>query len=713
MLTKTQEIKGSLAKLLATENLVVEHKNCATASFNIDERVLILPKWDRASTIVYDLLVGHEVGHALFTPVWGDFECPTSYVNVTEDARVEKLMKRRYPGLRKSFFFGYKELNDRDFFSISGEDLDTYSLIDRINLYFKLGIVDVEIPFSNKEKILVEKVEKIETFDEAVAVATEIWIFAKEQQKELEQLANVPLSGTDGGGTDSSNTESYNDTQSSVGEEGAMTHEEMLEEAERREENNNQDADDECPGGTHANSVDNVSTQESFDKATKGLNDTYSGSNTIYIDMPSIKTSNYVVDWEVIHDWIATCRDDNADYSWADDHYNQFKKGIVNEVNYLVKEFECKKAADAYSRSKTSRTGVLDCSKLHTYKYNEDLFKKVTSIPEGKNHGMLFCLDWSGSMGSTMLPTIKQLLILCMFCKKVNIPFEVYAFTNEWWQAERSIYETEFISDKEYLKKNEIFVSKQFFRMMNIISSRSNAQNFEIQCLNIFREVMCMAHYCGYRQTIGMSLSGTPLNEAIMVVNNIIPEFKAYAKVSKVNLCILTDGESGPSVYGSEVISYDGNSTRMTQRRVDCGSKIIIRDRKLGRTYNNLYSWYEITNLFIQNLKESNPDVNVMGIRLIDGNGLTSYYRFFCKQTMEGLSIIKKMWTKDKSAILPDPIAYDALYAISTKGSNESNTGLDVAPGSSKSEVKAAFKKMLAKKSSNKKVLNSFIDTIA
>lgn len=712
MLTKIQEIKGSLAKLLATENLVVEHKNCSTASFNVDERVLILPKWDRASTIVYDLLVGHEVGHALFTPVWESFDCPMSYVNVTEDARVEKLMKRRYPGLRKSFFFGYKELNDRDFFSIAGEDLDTYTLIDRINLYFKIGIGEVDIPFNDEEKVLLEKVEKIETFDEAVAVATEIWIFSKEQQKNLEQLANVPLSGTDGGGTDSSNTSSGDDTQFSVGEEGAMTHEEMLEEAERREENNNQNVDDECPGGT-TGSQGNVSTQESFDKATKGLNDTYSGGNAIYIDMPVLKTSNYVVDWEVIHDWIATCRTHDTDYSWVDNNYNEFKKSVVNEVNYLVKEFECKKAAEAYSRSQTSRTGVLDCSKLHTYKYNEDLFKKVTSIPEGKNHGMIFCLDWSGSMASTMLPTIKQLLILCMFCKKVNIPFEVYAFTNEWWQAERSIYETEFISDKEYLKKNELFVSKQYFRMMNIISSRSNKQKFEMQCLNIFREVVCMTHYCGYRQTIGMSLSGTPLNEAIMVVKHIIPEFKAYAKVSKVNLCILTDGESQPSVYGAEVFSYDGNSTRLTQRRVDCGAKIIIRDRKIGRTYNNLYSWYEVTNLYIQNLKEHNPDVNVMGIRLIDGNGLTSYYRFFCKETMEGLSNIKKMWTKDKSVILPNPIAYDALYAISTKGYNENNIGLDVVAGSSKSEVKAAFKKMLAKKSSNKKVLNSFIDTIA
>ena len=62
------EIKSQLAKLLATEDLVVEHKNVATAQFNVEHRVLTLPMWKRASNSVYDMLVGHEVGHALFTP---------------------------------------------------------------------------------------------------------------------------------------------------------------------------------------------------------------------------------------------------------------------------------------------------------------------------------------------------------------------------------------------------------------------------------------------------------------------------------------------------------------------------------------------------------------------------------------------------------------------------------------------------------------------
>ena len=147
---QSQEIKGNLARLLATENLIVEHRKTPTASFDVDRRVLTLPMWDKASSIVYDMLVGHEVGHALFTPNedWcAVADCPKDFVNVIEDARIEKLMKRKFPGLRKSFAGGYKELNDLDFFDIEDQDVGKFSLIDRINLHFKVGAAAM-IPFS-------------------------------------------------------------------------------------------------------------------------------------------------------------------------------------------------------------------------------------------------------------------------------------------------------------------------------------------------------------------------------------------------------------------------------------------------------------------------------------------------------------------------------------------------------------------------------------
>ena len=107
---------------------------------------------------------------------------------------------------------------------------------------------------------------------------------------------------------------------------------------------------------------------------------------------------------------------------------------IVKERSQLSGQgvLNVRKQQTLYSRSHVSKTGVLDCTKLHTYKYNEDLFKKVNVIPDGKNHGLIFILDWSGSMGGIIEDTVKQLMNLVWFCSKVNIPFEVYIFSNQY-----------------------------------------------------------------------------------------------------------------------------------------------------------------------------------------------------------------------------------------------------------------------------------------
>ena len=134
------EIKSQLAKLLATEDLIVEHKQVETAQFNVHTRVLILPLWEKASNAVYDMLVGHEVGHALFTPDRWDWteRVPQTFVNVCEDARIEKLIKRKYMGLAKTFYTAYNELNEKDFFDIASEDINTFNLADRANLHLSL-----------------------------------------------------------------------------------------------------------------------------------------------------------------------------------------------------------------------------------------------------------------------------------------------------------------------------------------------------------------------------------------------------------------------------------------------------------------------------------------------------------------------------------------------------------------------------------------------
>ena len=38
----TQEVKGTLAKLLATENLTVEHRRVSTAAVDVEKRLLVV-----------------------------------------------------------------------------------------------------------------------------------------------------------------------------------------------------------------------------------------------------------------------------------------------------------------------------------------------------------------------------------------------------------------------------------------------------------------------------------------------------------------------------------------------------------------------------------------------------------------------------------------------------------------------------------------------
>ena len=721
-MTKNNEIKGNLARLLATENLVVEHKHCSTACFDVDRRVLTLPKWDKASDVVYDMLVGHEVGHALFTPNedWRDTaDCPKDFVNVIEDARIEKLMKRKYPGLKKSFVGGYKELNDRDFFNIHGEDIDSLTLIDRINLHFKIG-ANALIPFSIEEKVFVARTDIAETFEEVLQIAIDVHKFSNE----FEHVAEIPTSSSDQS-DEGQDEEDQIESQEEDQEEDSEDKDELDIQANFGGAGSSSKADfnpddyEEEEEESGSEGGDTSETQRSFNEKAENLSSrNYGGRDTRYIEIPkNVDLDNHLVDWSVLHDWIdSQASDVEGVYDNVDSDYKDFRKQSQKEVSYLVKEFECKKSADAYARSGQSKTGVLDTTKLHTYKYNEDIFKRITVVPDGKNHGLIFILDWSGSMQHELLPTVKQLINLTSFCKKVQIPFEVYAFTNEWFAAKRAIENVAGNTSNDYdyynrkwdgLGKNEFYIDNTFFHLMNFISSRSNSRDYERMCKNLYREAYYYKNYGKYQYTIGVGLSGTPLNEAIVLLNYILPEFKKQNDLQKVNVCILTDGEASQSAYGREQYVDHKDENVVRPARIDWGN--CLRDRQTGRVYPE-FDYESVTNVFIQQVRDRNPGVNVIGFRILSGSNLSNFvqrYGSFDKYTE-----IQKQWKKDKSAIIPNPAAFTALYAINSNYLNES-TELNVQSGAKKADISRAFKKMLKGKSTNKKLLSSFIEYVS
>ena len=79
--------------------------------------------------------------------------------------------------------------------------------------------------------------------------------------------------------------------------------------------------------------------------------------------------------------------------------------------------------------------------KLWQYKLEDKIFNQVEIHKDAKNHGFQMFIDWSGSMGNHLLACYTQALKLALFCKAVNIPFDVYTWTNRVGEHYHSYWE--------------------------------------------------------------------------------------------------------------------------------------------------------------------------------------------------------------------------------------------------------------------------------
>ena len=709
------EIRGTLARLLATEDLIVEHKKVDTACFNVHTRCLTLPLWEKASDSVYNMLVLHEISHSLWTPNidWSkNHKIPQQFINVCEDVRVEKLCKRKYPGSPKSFYAGYKELAEQDFFLIDDTDLETYNLADRVNLYFKIGnYVDVPIQVGEETEIA-NLIANAETFDDVLIAAKVLYEYCKQkQQEEIESSpdsqetsqsgASDAMNQDEGGGEESENeqpgeTDSYGGTAQ-------------------------QDQSTQSQGGHQGSekAEPEVKTMDTLEESLKDLIGG-SGAESVYLELPQLDLKRVIVPNAEIH---SKCKEnwssylEHYEYQYSDifgevdRKFVDFKRSAQKEVNYLVKEFECRKAADSYARSTTARTGVLDCSRIHSYKYSEDLFKKITTLADGKNHGLVFVLDWSGSMASVMSDTVKQLFNLIWFCKKVAIPFEVYAFTHDYPLISYDAEGKSIIRKLSYQKKDNMIRVEEHFSMMNLLTSKVNNKTLDEQMKNIFR----LAHHfqesysCKYNVPMGLSLSGTPLNEALISLHQILPQFQKQNKLQKVQCVILTDGEANAPKYHHEFIrKWEENPYMGT---CSIGPNSFLRDRKTGNTYSLGSSWWKFTDVILHNLRDTFVNTNFIGIRVIESRDAGNFIRRYCGYSGSDYDDVMNSWKKEKSFTLKTS-GYHAYFGISSTSISQ-DTEFSVSEDASKSQIKTAFVKSLKSKKMNRRILGEFVSLVA
>lgn len=262
-----------LAQLLASEGITVEHRpDATTAWFELDSRRLVLPQWENKNQSVYDFLVGHEVGHAKYTPAdeWksesiriggeGNSMIAKDYINVVEDARIERMIKREFPGLRSDFVAGYKELASMDAFGLQGRDVASLPLVDRINLYYKLGVhTGMVVPFSTEEQVFIDRINAAKTFKDVCDISADLYEFAKQQKKEREEQQGNDGSGMtqskDGkdrksgkGQASDGGKEERQDRSSGNGEEDSNSDKSETREAGNEDQSGRNDASDDTDG---------------------------------------------------------------------------------------------------------------------------------------------------------------------------------------------------------------------------------------------------------------------------------------------------------------------------------------------------------------------------------------------------------------------------------------------------------------------------------
>ena len=586
--------KSNLAKLLATENVNVQYRKAKTASFNPTTRTLIIPIMKEMSNDLHDLLVGHEVGHAHDTPKdgWHDAVHANGsnykgFLNVVEDARIEKRMKRRYPGLRKSFKNGFDDLMQRDFFGVAFRNLNTLPFIDRVNLITKSDYT-LDIDFNAEETVLLDKVKAIETWDDAVRVTNELWAFSKEEMSKLSEHGGHE--GFDDSGYDDSDSYGEDDPSeddqdgesgSGEGKSSGEKNDKSDESAADQKSTESDDGDDGENDGyrnilnrnkqSAASDFDQYSdepvceTDNNFRKNEITLIDEKS-LDYVYAKLPTPILSKIITPAKRVQELLTEeFSKQNAEYeSVSTTLYNDFKRKNERYISLLAKEFEMRKAATKYAKSRLSNTGDVDISKIYKYQIDDNIFRKMMKVPKGKSHGLVLLLDKSGSMSQNMASSIEQILILALFCRKVNIPFKVYGFGNaiavrqidypnemKAWEKQLELSSLSSWNDMYgTFSKNDGELETNVVYLREVINSQMGNASFQkavknLCCLmNSYGYGTSFYHQRSFHRPPSESLSNTPLIEALIALKPILEEFRQTNHLDIVNTVIVHDGDA-------------------------------------------------------------------------------------------------------------------------------------------------------------------------
>ena len=123
-------------------------------------------------------------------------------------------------------------------------------------------------------------------------------------------------------------------------------------------------------------------------------------------------------------DDVAKVVDDVAEYT------NQvFKDYIIPLSNELYSEYTRHKNAFALTQKTLKKTGIIDIGRLYAYKTSDNIFKKKTILPKGKNHGIVLGIDNSASMRPVFHEVLANAAAIAHFCNRAKVKLKCFTFT--------------------------------------------------------------------------------------------------------------------------------------------------------------------------------------------------------------------------------------------------------------------------------------------
>ena len=806
MESKIRTQKDNLAKLMAGENLTVVHRKTPTAYFDLKNRLLCCPIFkEDISSELYDLFMGHEVGHALWTPYEGVHSAVTKnktlkgYLNVVEDVRIERNIRNKYAGLRRSFFTAYNELMAMDFFGVKDRDLNTLSLIDKINLITKCGS-RINIKLSKEEQFFLDWSMKCESWEEVEECATAIYEWSKENEtrdETDEQLVPQMFDVGDDEESDEDEEESQDgeswddDSEESEDDEAGDNLPELEDDdseggdqdsEEGEEEETDEEASDDqkkTVGGTGSDTDvrpedfdDEDGARESITEHNAHNNEEQFVSETNVVRTQcdlSIKDfdkycENTLYDYKlVLEDWREYYADKD---SYAVRYYPEkiaktqkmglhtFKKIESKNkaiVNHMAKEFEMRQTALSSKHAFSGKTGKLDMNRLAKYQIVEDVFKRVTYLPDGKNHGVNIMLDWSGSICNEVQDLLEQAIILTMFCRKVSIPHRVYLFSDNISKKKEND------TDEDYWRNREGFLievfsneqnSKEYKEMMQYVCTLWNhyfvdniryggGRHFHKK-LEAHNEWFDGVDYYDPEQGGWIDvdqvlfpehkyrLGGTPLDATLVAMRGLLPKFNKAYNVEKSILTVITDGYS----HSANILSMDEAERKEQTEQMGEDNWRASKHRDLIDPINKRVYPFETPNgrwssnnfAMTQNLLDwisKTTGVTVTGYFVCGRKQeMTELLTHIGHETAQNYDYTKQgvMWKEARTnGLVIDVHGYNKMFvtAASNIGTAGEDTLDDELVGAKKSTIMSKFKKNQKNKTTSRFLTNEFIKEIA